>query len=307
MKKQLEFLTTEYADVFDVMESERYDEKAFAVDSNNDIVVADKTYIYKMENPPPQLGDLNDYFVKYKTENDSGYIDQFLHYYEGVLNNKAWKFIMNFHLEQHRREDLKQIFCVVMWENLETFKPDDKIVFLQQIKYLVYDKWHDYVRTCCSAAYVDKVGTYDNVRKVARLYYEKEGFIPYDKLVAEIAEELKLTVKTVDEFIKNALSGRYADDIDDEETPEPAAPEPEEEDFTKEEILEALNILDPIDLRILELYAGVDTKKFTNIKPLTYDYIAMMTGYDSESTIEKKLKEIKATVKERLLYIHNRE
>ena len=88
--------------------------------------------------------------------------------------------------------------------------------------------------------------------------------------------------------------------------PEPAAPEPEE-DYTKEEIIEALRILDPIEIRILELYAGVDTKTFEMIQPLSYDRIAMMTGYDSESTIEKKLKEIKAAVKEELLYIHYEE
>lgn len=296
----------EFNEEFDVMESERADAKENDSDSENDIVITDSPFIYQMKKPPPRLDDLNDYFVKYKTENDGGYIEQFLHYYEGILNSKVWRFIMNFHLEPNRREDLKQIFCDVMLEKLPDYSPGDKVVFLQQIKHIVQGEWRNYVRTCCNAAYVDKVGTYDNIRKVARLYYEKEGFVPYDELVTEISEKVHLTARTVDKFIKEALSARYAEDIDGEEMPEIPAPE-KEEDFTREEITEALRVLDAVELRILELYAGVDTKTFELIPQLSYDRIAMMVGYDSASTIEKKLKEIKATVKEELLYIHNGE
>lgn len=74
----------------------------------------------------------------------------------------------------------------------------DEVVFLQQITYIVQGGWRNYVRTCCSAAYVDKVGTYDNIRKVARLYYEKESVVPYDKPVTEIAAKVHLTARTVD-------------------------------------------------------------------------------------------------------------
>ena len=293
----------EFNEEFDVMESERTDAKEYDADGESDIVIADSPFIYQMKKPPPRLDDFNDYFVKYKTENDGRYIEQFLHYYEGVLNNRVWKFIMNFHLEPDRRDDLKQIFCDVMLEKLPDFSPDDKVVFLQQIKHTVQGEWRNYVRTCCNAAYVDKVGTYDNTRKVARLYYEKEGFVPYDELVNEIADKVNLTARTVDKLIKDALSARYADDIDGEEMPEIPAPE-KEEDFTREEITEALRVLYAVELRILELYAGVDTKTFEMIPPLSYDRIAMMVGYDSKSTIEKKLKEIKAKVKEELLYIN---
>ena len=293
----------EFNNEFDVMESERTDAKKYDADSEYDTVITDRPFIYQMKNPPPRLDDLNDYFVKYKTENDGRYIEQFFHYYEGILNSKVWRFIMNFHLEPNRRDDLKQIFCDVMLEKLPDFSPDDEVVFLQQIKYIVQSEWRNYVRICCNAAYVDKVGTYDNVRKVARLYYEKEGLVPYDELVSETAEKVHLTVRTVDRFIKDALSARYADDIDSEETPEPAAPEPED-NYTREEIVESFRVLDSIELRILEFYAGVDTKTFEMIPPLSYDRIAMMVGYDSESTIEKKLKEIRAKVKEELIYIH---
>jgi len=293
----------EFNEEFDVMESERADAKEYDADGESDVIITDSPFIYQMKKTPPRLDDFNDYFVKYKTENDGRYIEQFLHYYEGVLNNRVWKFIINFHLEPDRRDDLKQIFCDVMLEKLPDFSPDDKVVFLQQIKHTVQGEWRNYVRTCCNAAYVDKVGTYDNTRKVARLYYEKEGFVPYDELVNEIADKVNLTARTVDKLIKDALSARYADDIDGEEMPEIPAPE-KEEDFTREEITEALRVLDAVELRILELYAGVDTKTFEMIPPLCYDRIAMMVGYDSESTIEKKLKEIKAKVKEELIYIH---
>lgn len=293
----------EFEEAFDVMDSERGDMETPYADSESDNTITDSSYIYKMKKPPPRLDDFNDYFVKYKTENDGGYIEQFLHYYEGILNSRVWRFIMNFHLEPNRRDDLKQIFCDVMLEKLSDLSPDDEVVFLQQIKYIVQGEWRNYVRTCCNSVYVDKVGTYDNIRKVARLYYEKEGLVPYDELVSEIAEKVKLTARTVDRFIKDALSARYADDIDNDETPEPAASEPED-NYTREEIVESFRVLDPIELRILELYAGVDTKTFEMIPPLSYDRIAMMTGYDSESTIEKKLKEIKAKVKEELIYIH---
>lgn len=151
----------EFDEEFDVMGAERCDAKESYADSEYDIVITDSPFIYKMNNPPPRLDDLNNYFIKYKTENDGGYIEQFLHYYEGILNSKVWRFIMNFHLEPHRRDDLKQIFCDVMLEKLPDFSPDDEIVFLQQIKYIVQGERRNYVRTCCNAAYVDKVGTYD--------------------------------------------------------------------------------------------------------------------------------------------------
>ena len=296
----------EFEEAFDVMDSERGDMETPYADSESDNTVTDSSYIYKMKKPPPWLDDFNDYFVKYKTENDGGYIEQFLHYYEGILNSKVRRFMMNYHLEPHRRDDLKQIFCDVMLEQLPAYSPDDEVVFLQQIKYIVQGEWRNYVRTCCNAAYVDKVGTYDNIRKVARLYYENESIVPYDKLVTEIAEKVHLTARTVDSFIKDTLSARYADDIDGAEMHELAAPE-SAEDYTRDEITQALTILNSIELRIIELYAGVDTKTFEEIQPLTYDRIAMMVGYDSESTIEKKLKEIRAKVKEKLIFIHNEE
>ncbi len=295
----------EFEEDFDIMDSERGDMETAYSDIDNDNAATDSPFIYKMKKPPPQLDDFNDYFVKYKTENDGGYIKQFLHYYEGVLNSKAWRFIMNYQLEPHRRDDLKQIFCQVMLTELEKFCPDDKIVFLQQIKFTVQKAWHEYVRTCCAAAYIETPYEYSTVRKVARLYYEKELTVPYDELKLLIAEELNLPLKTVESIIIHSINARYADNIEDENTPEIPVPEKEEPDYTREEIKEALNVLSPRELRILELHAGVNTKTFEIIDRMCYDDIALHVGYASESTVEKKLKEIRTLLKSKLLSLHN--
>lgn len=269
------------------------------------IEVIDRPFIYQMENPPPQLSDLNDYFVKYKLEGDGEYILQFLHYYEKTLNYKVFSFIQKYSLEENRRDDLKQIFCEVMLTELGKFHADDEIVFLQQIHYIVPRAWHEYVRTCCSAAYIENRNAFLNTHKVARLYYEKEGIIPYTEIIPYIAEELNLSEKTVENIIINSVKARYADDVEDEEKPEIPVPEKEEPDYTREEIKEALKALSPREVRILELHAGVNTKTFEIIDRMFYDDIAMRVGYTSESTIEKKLKEIRTVLKSKLLSLHN--
>lgn len=295
----------EFEEELDIMDSERGDMETAYSDSDSNNAVTDSPFIYKMNNPPPPLPDLNDYFERYKRESDEKYILQFLHYYEKTLNYKADRFIERFALEKNRRNDLKQIFCQVMLSELEKFCPDDKIVFLQQIKYAVQKAWHEYVRTCCTAAYIETKNAFFNTRRVARLYYEKEYVMPYAEIVPYIAAELNLSEKTVGNIIIHSVNARYADDVEDKNKPEIPVPEKEEPDYTREEIKEALKVLSPRELRILELHAGVNTKTFEIIDSMCYDDIAMRVGYASESTVEKKLKEIRTVLKSKLLSIHN--
>lgn len=257
-------------------------------------------YIYRIENPLAKLDNWNDYFIKYLTENNQEYLQCFLHYYESTLNKKAYAFINQYNLEQDRLNGLKQIFVMVLIEELTKYDVNDKIVLLQKIKYPLWNKWHEYVRENCGTVTIDKADTYSNTRKVARLYFELENTMSYDDIISEIAKQTKLTQKTVSELIDAAILFKYYDDFSSTVTEEVSI---EKLELAKEQrglIQEAMKILTLIERKILELKSGVDLESFEQIDKKTYNQISLLIGMSGSSGVEKKLKRIKKKYQDEL-------
>lgn len=255
-------------------------------------------YIYKIENPSEKLENWNDYFIKYLTENNQEYLQCFLHYYERILNKKVYAFINQYNLEEDRLEDLKQIFVMVLIEELSKYDVNDKIVLLQKIKYPLWKKWQDYVRENCGTVVIDKAGTYNNTRKIARLYFLLENTMSFDDIICEISKQTKLTEKTVKESLNTAIVFKYQDDIMNDDIENIPAEKAEEQ---RELIQEAMKVLTPIERKILELSAGIDLDSLEETDKKTYNQISLLIGMSGSSGVEKKLKRIKKKYQDELI------
>lgn len=255
-------------------------------------------YIYKIENPSEKLENWNDYFIKYLTENNQEYLQCFLHYYESILNKKVYAFINQYNLEEDRLEDLKQIFVMVLIEELSKYDVNDKIVLLPKIKYPLWKKWQDYVRENCGTVVIDKAGTYNNTRKIARLYFLLENTMSFDDIICEISKQTKLTEKTVKESLNTAIVFKYQDDIMNDDIENIPAEKAEEQ---RELIQEAMKVLTPIERKILELSAGIDLDSLEETDKKTYNQISLLIGMSGSSGVEKKLKRIKKKYQDELI------
>ena len=105
--------------------------------------------MYQLDYVPIKPANLNDYFVRYKETNYEKYFNEFLYFYEPVLNRNARLFIKKYSLDSNRIDDLKQIFISLLWSELQSY--DSDIPLLQLIKYKVLKTWHEYVRTVCGS------------------------------------------------------------------------------------------------------------------------------------------------------------
>lgn len=258
-------------------------------------------YIYKMENAPAKFDNWNDYFIKYLTENKPEYLQTFLHYYENTLNKKAKQFISQYNLENDRLDDLKQIFVMVLIEELSKYDVNDKIALLQKIKYPLWKKWQDYVRENCGTVVIDKAGTYNNTRKIARLYFELENTMSFDDMVCEISKQTKLTEKTVMELINTAILFKYHDDIATDDIENIPVEKTEAKEEQRELIQEAMKVLTPIERKILELSSGIDLNSFEETDKKTHNQISLLIGMSGSSGVEKKLKRIKKKYQDELI------
>lgn len=258
-------------------------------------------YIYKIENPTAKLENWNEYFIKYLTKNKSEYFQTFLHYYESTLNKKAKQFISQYNLENDRLDDLKQIFVMVLIEELSKYDVNDKIPFLQKIKYPLWKKWQDYVRENCGTVVIDKAGTYNNTRKIAKLYFELENIMSFGEIVCEISMQTKLTEKTVKELINTAILFKYQYDLTTNDIENIPAEKVESKEEQRELIQEAMKVLTPIERKILELSSGIDLDSLEEIDKKTYNQISLLIGMSSSSGVEKKLKRIKKKYQDELV------
>ena len=178
--------------------------------------------MYELDYTPVRLNDWNEYFVRYRETGEIKYYNEFLHFYEPVLDKRVDEFIHRFELEEYRAEDLKQLFSSLLWKELKTY--DSNIPLLQQIKFKVLSAWHEYVRLNCGNFQPDNRNQYTLLRKIARLYYLKsDGRKTVTEIITEIAGELNLTEKSVEDYI-TAVAGFkpkynaefYANDEDEE-------------------------------------------------------------------------------------------
>ena len=168
--------------------------------------------MYQLDYVPIKPANLNDYFVRYKETKDEKYFNEFLYFYEPVLNRNAQLFINKYSLDNNRINDLKQIFSSLLWSELQSYNSD--IPLLQLIKYKVLKAWHEYVRTVCGNVHIDNNNLYQNLRKVALLYSQQPNDKPLEEAVTDIANELNISKNTVRNCIITSTQFKQNNNLD---------------------------------------------------------------------------------------------
>ena len=268
--------------------------------------------MYQLDYFPIKLANLNDYFTRYRETKDEKYFNEFLYYYEPVLNRNARLFIKKYSLDSNRIDDLKQIFISLLWSELQSY--DSDIPLLQLIKYKALKAWHKYVRTICGNVHINNDNLYQNLRKVALLYSQQPNDKPLEEAVTDIANELNISKNTVRNCIiastqfkqnsnldihnkdnENYFSSSIADIEIDTLSPEDIFFKNEQ----REKLKTALSKLKPQDLRLTELVFGICPDCLKNKEKITIREASLRVGLTAEGA-EKKIKKILEQLKEEL-------
>lgn len=257
--------------------------------------------MYELDYTPVKLSDWNEYFVRFRETGDIRYYNEFLHFYEPVLDERTRAFIRRFELEEYRAEDLKQIFSSLLWEELQTY--DSEIPLLQMIRFKALNEWNEYVRLNCGNFQPDNRNQYTLLRKIARLYYAKSDDKKTTReIITEIARELELTEKSVEDYITAVATFKpkyNADFYVEEEDGEFFSPIPDSyttEDWffrleQKEKLNSALADLTITEQKLIEIRFGICLNCLGNLPKSTMSASSMSLGL-TESGAEKKLKTI---------------
>lgn len=268
--------------------------------------------MYQLGYIPTKFDNLNDYFTRYRETKDEKYFNEFLYYYEPVLNRNARLFIKKYSLDSNRIDDLKQIFISLLWSELQSY--DSDIPLLQLIKYKVLKAWHEYVRTVCGNVHIDNNNLYQNLQKVALLYSQQPNDKPLEEAVTDIANELNISKNTVRNCIIASTQFKQNSNLDihnkDNENYfissitdiEIDTLSPEEIYFKneqQEELKTALSKLKPQDLRLIELIFGICPDCLKSKKKMTIRKASLRVGLTAEGA-EKKIKKILEQLKEEL-------
>ena len=268
--------------------------------------------MYQLGYIPTKFDNLNDYFTRYRETKDEKYFNEFLYYYEPVLNRNARLFIKKYSLDSNRIDDLKQIFISLLWSELQSY--DSDIPLLQLIKYKVLKAWHEYVRTICGNVHIDNNNLYQNLQKVALLYSQQPNDKPLEEAVTDIANELNISKNTVRNCIIASTQFKQNSNLDihnkDNENYfissitdiEIDTLSPEEIYFKneqQEELKTALSKLKPQDLRLIELIFGICPDCLKSKKKMTIRKASLRVGLTAEGA-EKKIKKILEQLKEEL-------
>ena len=253
--------------------------------------------MYKLNYEPEKLDDFNDYFTRYIQTKDIRYFNEFLHFYEPILNTKADKYIKKNNIEQNRLADLKQIFASLLWTELQSYDINNPLPLLQIIKFKLTKSWDEYVRTSCGTITIDKENRYRNLNAVMKRYHMQPVERTIDEKIKNISKELKISEKTVREFLETSKSFKYSDSISDENIlvdEECISLLPEANIISKsntELIQSEIQKLSPIEKRLLELTGGINFDSFDSTDKKTYKHTALLLGL-TESAVEKKRKRI---------------
>lgn len=268
--------------------------------------------MYQLNYVPIRLANLNDYFVRYKETKGEKYFNEFLYFYDPVLNRNAQLFITKYGLDSNRIDDLKQIFSSLLWSGLQNY--DSDIPLLQLIKYKALKAWHKYVRTVCSNVHIDNDNQYMNLRKVALLHSQQPNDKPLEEAVTDIAKKLNISENTVRNCIitstqfkqnnnldihnqdnENYFSSSIADIEIDTLSPEDIFFKNEQ----REKLKTALSKLKPQDLRLIELVFGICPDCLKSKEKTTTREASLRVGLTTEG-VEKRLKKILKRLKEDL-------
>ena len=260
--------------------------------------------MYQLDYVPIRLANLNDYFVRYKETKDEKYFNEFLYFYEPVLNRNAQLFINKYSLDNNRINDLKQIFSSLLWSELQSY--DSDIPLLQLIKYKALKAWHKYVRTVCGNVHIDNNNLYQNLRKVALLHSQQPKSKPLEKVIADIAKKLNISENTVRNCIITSTQFKQNSNLDihnkDNENYfissitdiEIDTLSPEDIYFKneqREKLKTALSKLKPQDLRLIELVFGICPNCLKSKEKTTIRKASLIVGMTAEGA-EKRLKKI---------------
>lgn len=269
--------------------------------------------MYQLGYVPIRLDNLNDYFTRYRETMNEKYFNEFLYFYEPVLNRNAQLFINKYSLDNNRIDDLKQIFSSLLWSELQNY--DSDMPLLQLIKYKVLKAWHEYVRTVCGNVHIDNDNLYLNLRKVALLYSQQQNDKPLEEAVTDIAKELNISANTVLNCIITSTRFKQNNNLDihnqDNEIyfnssitdVEMDTLSPEEIYFKneqREKLKTAFSKLKPQDLRLIELVFGICPDCLKSKDKMTIREASLRVGLTAEGA-EKKIKKILEQLKEELL------
>ena len=258
--------------------------------------------MYELDYTPVRLNDWNEYFVRYRETGEIKYYNEFLHFYEPVLDKRVDEFIHRFELEEYRAEDLKQIFSSLLWKELQTY--DSDIPLLQLIKFKALSTWHEYVRLNCGNFQPDNRSQYTLLRKIARLYYLKsDGRKTVTEIIIEIAGELNLTEKSVEDYI-TAVAGFkpkynaefYANDEDEEYNAsaiDTVADRYTTEDWffrleQKEKLISALADLTITEQKLIESRFGICLSCLGNLPKSSMSIVSMSLGNTGIKAMEQR-------------------
>lgn len=268
--------------------------------------------MYQLDYIPTKLDNLNDYFTRYRETRNKKYFNEFLYFYEPVLNRNAQLFIKKYGLDSNRIDDLKQIFSSLLWCEMQNY--DSDIPLLQVIRYKLLKAWHEYVRTVCGNVHIDNDNQYKDLRKVSLLYSQQPKSKPHKKVIADIAKKLNISENTVQNCIITSTRFRQNSNLDihnqDNENyfnssitdVEMDTLSPEDIYFKneqREKLKTALSKLKPQDLRLIELVFGICSDCLKSKDKMTIREASLRIGLTAEGA-EKRLKNILEQLKEEL-------
>lgn len=268
--------------------------------------------MYQLDYVPIRLANLNDYFTRYRETRNEKYFNEFLYFYEPVLNRNAQLFMKKYGLNSRRIDDLKQIFSSLLWNELQNY--DSDIPLLQLIKYKVLKAWHEYVRTVCGNVHINNDNLYQNIRKVALLFSQQQNDKPLEEVVTDIANELNISENTVHKCIITSTQFKQNSNLDiynrDNENyfsssitdVEINTLSPEDIYFKneqREKLKTALSKLKPQDLRLIELVFGICPDCLKSKEKITIREASLRVGLTAEGA-EKRLKKILKQLKDQL-------
>ena len=164
-------------------------------------------WMYQLRPAPERAEDYNDYFTRAIYERNNVYIAHFLHYYEGILNRRAERFIETFAIASRYFVDLKLTFVSILWEEFLKYDPANPIPLLQITKPKVSHAWHKMVAKQIGALTVNEK-VYANWRKIsviAKKYREEN--LPLEQFEEKIRTELKTLTKRDIRYALRMLPG----------------------------------------------------------------------------------------------------
>lgn len=269
--------------------------------------------MYQLDYVPIRLANLNDYFTRYRETRNEKYFNEFLYFYEPVLNRNAQLFIKKYGLDSNRVDDLKQIFSSLLWCEMRNY--DSDIPLLQLIKYKALKAWHEYVRTVCGNVHIDNNNLYQNLRKIALLHSQQPNDKPLEEVVTDIAKELNISENTVQNCIITSTQFKQNNNLDihnkdnenyfnlsitDVEINTLSSEDIYFKNEQREKLKTALSKLKPQDLRLIELVFGICPNCLKSKEKISIRETSLIVGLTAEGA-EKRLKKILKQIKEELL------